>query len=54
MGAAYSTDGGYNWHWIDQENHLGSDLFSYSFSGDGKPVMLSMGMAYTQKTLISL
>ncbi|MBI0397336.1 M14 family zinc carboxypeptidase [Cyclobacterium marinum] len=49
MGAAYSTDGGYNWHWIDQENHLGSDLFSYSFSGDGKPVMLSMGMAYTQK-----
>jgi len=49
MGAAYSTDGGYNWHWIDQENHLGSDLFSYSFSGDGKSVMLSMGMAYTQK-----
>lgn len=49
MGAVYSIDGGYKWDWIDQENHHGSDLFSFNFSGDGKPVMLSMGMAYTQK-----
>lgn len=49
MGATYSTDGGYKWQWIDQENHLGSDLFSFNFSGDGKPVRLSMGMAYTQQ-----
>ncbi|AKP53169.1 M14 family zinc carboxypeptidase [Cyclobacterium amurskyense] len=49
LGAAFSTDGGYEWNWIDQENHLGPDLFSFKFSGDGKPVMLSMGMAYTQK-----
>ena len=49
MGAAYSTDGGYKWHWIDQENQLGPNLFSFNFSGDGKPVRLSMGMAYTQK-----
>ncbi|WP_339924450.1 M14 family zinc carboxypeptidase [uncultured Cyclobacterium sp.] len=49
MGAAYSTDGGYEWNWIDKENHLGPELFSFDFSGSGAPVMLSMGMAYTQK-----
>jgi hypothetical protein len=49
LGAAFSTDSGFEWNWIDKENHLGPDLFSYEFSGNGQPILLSMGMAYTQK-----
>lgn len=26
LGAAYSTDGGCNWTWIDREDHLAPDL----------------------------
>lgn len=49
LGAAFSTDGGFEWSWIDRENHLGPDLFSFEFSGSARPIMFSMGMAYTQK-----
>lgn len=49
LGASYSTDGGFNWNWIDKEDHIGSDLFSFNFSGNNEPILFSMGMAYTQK-----
>lgn len=47
-GAAYSLDGGYNWQWIDETDHHGEQLFSFTFEKADQVVRLSMGQPYTQ------
>ncbi|HEA21161.1 MAG TPA: peptidase M14 [Pricia antarctica] len=49
LGASFSTDGGNSWQWINQDDNLGPNLFSYTFEGDDATVRLSIGQPYTEK-----
>jgi hypothetical protein len=51
LGAAYSTDGGYSWHWIDQKDNLDQDLFAFTFSEFDEAIRFSFAQPYTQKNL---
>jgi hypothetical protein len=50
-GAAYSLDGGYTWQWVDEANHDGDQLFSFTFREPDQAVRFSMGQPYTQQNL---
>lgn len=51
LGAAYSTDGGYHWQWIDQRDNLGQDLFAFAFTDFDQTIRFSFAQPYTQKNL---
>ncbi len=48
LGAAFSSDGGFSWRWIDQKDHVGPDLFTFTFTDFDQTVRFSFGQPYTQ------
>jgi hypothetical protein len=48
-GAAYARDGGHTWQWIEETDHDGDQLFSFTFLEPDQAVRFSMGKPYTQQ-----